>query len=131
MSNRSEFATQWFVKGHHIRHHISDDYLLLDALYVLLPPYDGPGVALYRGESFSRWAERAYGSAWSSKEDVARMFAKCLNAMPPGGGVLLFTDAPADAIITGPSEHSVWLQEYEYVVDRRKLRQVAKLACFP
>jgi hypothetical protein len=130
-SSCSELVTRWFTKGHHIRHHVGDDNLLLDALYLLLPCYEGPGLTLYRGESFSRWQHGAYGSAWSTKIDVARMFARGLNAMYPRGGVLLSTDAPANAIITGPSAHSVWLQEYEYVVDRRKLREVTLLACFP
>ena len=124
------FHTLWTVRGHRIREQLADDALLFDVLRVLLPTYDGPDLMLYRGESLARHATRAYGAAWTNREDIALMFARGLNAWSDGGGVLLSTFAPASAIIAGPSSHSVYLGEYEYVVDREKLAEVSILERF-
>ena len=74
------FHTLWTVKGHRIREQVLDDGLLRDALRILLPAYDRPGLTLYRGESVDRWRAQAYGFAWTNDISVARMFARGLNA---------------------------------------------------
>ncbi len=125
------FHSDWTVRGHRIRQLVADDALLIDALHVLLPSYSGPGLMLYRGESTQRWRQRRIGSAWTSRIDIARMFGSGLNAINPGGGVLLVTEAPAEAIIVGPSDHSIYLDEHEYVVDRRLLNKISLLTRFP
>lgn len=125
-----EFHKLWTVRGHHIRAQVADDFLMLDVLHVLLPTYTGPSLTLYRGESAARWSEGLLGIAWSSREETARMFGGGLNALYPGGGVLLSTDAPAEAIIASPSRHSIYLDEHEYVVDRRRLGAVRELDRF-
>jgi hypothetical protein len=128
---RSAFLTEWLTRGHRIREQVADDELLLDTLHLLLPAYDGSDLILYRGESTARWERRACGSAWTTDKEVACMFGSGLNAMHPGGGVLLSTDAPARAIIAGPDQHSLYLGEHEYVVDRRMLGKITMLERFP
>jgi hypothetical protein len=125
------FHSMWTERGHRIRGHVRDDPLVLDALWVLLPPYTGEGRTLYRGESVARWLGQACGSAWTSREEIASIFAEGLNAVEPDGGVLLVAEAPAAAIIAGPSKHSVYLGEHEYVVDRRKLLKIISKTTFP
>ena len=127
----TRFHTLWNKMGHRIREQVLDDDLLRDALRILLPVYVGPGLKLYRGESVDRWKSETYGFAWTDKIDIARMFARGLNAMAGQGGVLLSADAPTEAIIAGPSKHSIYLGEYEYVVDWRQLREITSLECFP
>lgn len=125
------FHTLWTVKGHLIREQVLDDDLLRDALHILLPVYVGPDLTLYRGENVDRWKTQAYGFTWTKEINVARMFARGLNAAHGQGGVLLSTDAPIEAIIAGPSQHSIYLGEHEYVVDWCKLREITPLECFP
>lgn len=127
----AKFHIEWTVRGHRIRDLVGSDPVLFDALRVLLPGYQGAGLTLYRGESSARQKHRIYGTAWTSSKDVGCMFARGLNAAHAGGGVLLSTDAPAAAIIAGPSPHSVYLGEHEYTVDRRRLAKVVVLARFP
>jgi hypothetical protein len=125
------FHTLWTERGHRIREQLTDDSIVFDALRVLLPSYDGPGLLLYRGESWERHEKQAYGTAWSGRRDIAAMFASGLNAPKEGGGVLLSTVATASAIIAGPGRHSKFLGEEEYVVDRRQLGEVIVLERFP
>ena len=125
------FHTLWTERGHRIREQVLDDDLLRDALRILLPAYVGPGLKLYRGENVDRWKTQTYGFAWTDKIDTARMFARALNAMAGQGGVLLSADAPTEAIIAEPNEHSIHLDEYEYVVDWHQLREITALERFP
>ncbi len=125
------FHTLWTERGHRIREQVLDDDLLRDALRILLPVYVGTDLTLYRGENIDRWRTQAYGFAWTEEIDIARMFARGLNAWDGQGGVLLSTDAPTEAIIAGPSKHSIYLGEHEYVVDWRQLREITSLERFP
>ena len=127
----AEFHSLLIEKGHRIREQILDDGLLLDALRILLPAYVGPSITLYRGENTGRWKDGACGFAWTSNADIARMFARGLNGFHAEGGLLLSTDAPAHAIITGPNEHSRSIGEDEYIVDKRKLVKITIVECFP
>ncbi len=125
------FHTLWTEMGHRIREQVLDDNLLCDALRIMLPVYIGPGLKLYRGESVDRWKKQYYGFAWTEEIDIARMFARGLKGDYGPGGVLLSTDAPTEAIIAGPSKHSIYLGEHEYVVDWRQLREITPLERFP
>jgi hypothetical protein len=125
------FHTHWIERGHRIREQVADDETLLDALKILLPAYNGPSRTLYRGENAERWRSGLVGFAWTTQDRVARMFAEGLNALHGDGGLLLSTDAPANAIIAGPNEHSVYLDEHEYVVDRRLLGEITVLSRYP
>jgi len=101
----AEFHTLWVEKGHRIREQVLDDGLMVGALRMLLPAYEGSGLKLFRGENAGRWKEQLCGFAWTPNEDTARMFARGLNSIYVGG-VLLSTEAPAEAIIAGPNKHS-------------------------
>jgi hypothetical protein len=130
--DRAAFHAIWTVRGHRIRREIGDDFLLLDALWRVLPAYAGESVHLYRGEAWSDFSIRRHGMSWSIDIDIARMFARGRNALAPGGGVLIESMVPADAIISGPpGGQGVAAEEFEYVVDRRKLTEMRELAKFP
>lgn len=125
------FHTQWHVSHHFIRKLLDDDGLLLDVAKAWLPPYKGPALALFRGESVDRFERGSIGSAWSDQEKTATMFARGLNAVGKGG-VLLRAHPPAHAIVAGPSEHSAnWLRENEFTVDPRLLDRIEQVRVFP
>ena len=96
----------------------------MDMLWTCLPRYKGPDLLLYRGENIDRLERGRIGTAWSDKEQTAQMFASGWNAMGKGG-VIMETIAPADAIIAGPSAHSIYLGEHEFTVDWRRLCTVS------
>lgn len=123
------FHEQWHVSHFNIRELVDDDDLVMDALWKWLPGYDGPAMLLYRGENIDRLDAGRIGTAWSDKEETAEMFARGWNAVGRGG-VLLRTMAPAEAIIAGPSTHSLYLGEAEFTVDIRKLEEIETVARF-
>lgn len=124
------FHTQWHVSHHFIRELVEDDALLMDMLWVWLPRYEGPSMLLYRGENIDRMEMGKIGTAWSDKEETARMFASGWNA-EGRGGVILRTHAPSEAIIAGPSAHSAnWLGESEFTLDWRRLGEIERVRHF-
>lgn len=123
------FHTQWHVSHHYIRDLVDDDKLLMDMLWTWLPRYKGPDLQLYRGENIDRLECGRIGTAWSDKEQTAQMFASGWNAMGKGG-VIIETIAPADAIIAGPSAHSIHLGEHEFTVDWRRLSTISRKRYF-
>jgi len=125
------FLSIWTECGHHIRREVAHDVVLLDALRRLLPAYDGPKVRLYRGEPWKDFSVQHHGICWSSDRQAATIYARGLNAMPGGGGVLIETIAPTDAIISQAATTGVCGWEFEYVVDRRRLEEIHVLAKFP
>jgi hypothetical protein len=128
---RVAFHLQWTVRGFRIRESVDDDVLLAAALRRLLPPYEGPGLTLYRGEQATRVSRGEVGFGWTQDRAVAEMFAAGLCTTYPGGGVLLETAAPADAIIAAPSAHSSYLGEREFVVDPQRVGPIVALGHFP
>lgn len=96
----------------------------------MLPPYHGGAVELFRGENRERWQEGRVGLAWSTKAEVAHMFAAGLNAIH-SGGVLLKAVAPPAAIICGPVGHSNWLGEGQFTLDPSLLSEVSVVEHFP
>ena len=72
---RKFFVELWIHYGEHIRQEVNDDLLLGIALKVLLPPYEGPAMRLYRGEGAYNRKYRKYGMSWSSDVAVAEKFA--------------------------------------------------------
>lgn len=123
-ADSKSFYTKWTESGHKLRELVADDHLLIDMLRIWLPPYIGADQTLYRGESIERWETGNTGACWTTQYEVAKMFASGLNNVGKGG-VLLSTSAPAASIVAGPSDHSVYLQEYEYVVDMRCINQIS------
>src|SRR5262245_54092247 len=56
---RGAFLNLWVKWGDHVRQEVGDDFALIDALRLLLPPYRGrQPVTLYRGESAHSWRYR-------------------------------------------------------------------------
>ena len=125
------FHTQWHVCHHFLRELVDDDDLLFDLTRVWLPKYGGLDLVLYRGENTDRFLAGKLGSAWSTKQETAEVFARGLNAVGQGG-TLLRAMVPASLIIAGPSTHSLnVLCESEFTVDTRQLTGVVTVATFP
>jgi hypothetical protein len=121
------FAENWGHMADKWRSSINDDRLLLDTLRLLLPPYTGPAIVVYRGDASARERDGTYGFCWSGDKEVARQHAKfdfwrgC-----EGGSVLVEAYAPAEAVIHLLGDRT----EEEYVIDRRRLRDIRVLERF-
>ncbi len=124
-ATRAFFLRVQVESGDHIRQETLDDLALTDGLRVLLPPYTGPAMTLYRGEGAHNRSRRTYGLSWSASRDVADECAQGWVQASDGGSVLLQADVPSAAIICAPAVSSKDLyDEAEYLVDRRLLRAV-------
>lgn len=110
---RKDIHTFWTECGHRIRQKLNDDSKLERLLRKVLPQYTGGNITLYRGENRKRYDDKAIGFCWTSLIEVAEMFAQGLNSHAFGGLVLQYTFS-ADQVISGPSDHSLYLQENEY-----------------
>jgi hypothetical protein len=128
---RAAFHLQWTVRGHRIREAKRDDRGLAVVLRRVLPPYQGQGLTIFRGEQAVRATRGQVGFNWSADRKVAEMFASGLCATYPGGGVLLRAYAPVDAFISGAGDHSAYLGENELVVDPGQLEGITELARYP
>lgn len=129
--DKTKIHTLWTVNGGHLRRNIEDDGLVLAVLILALPGYEGDGLTLYRGECRFLYDENKTGFCWSPDVSVASGFAKGLNALELGGGVLLRAYAPASAILAGPNDHSVkQMQEFEYTCNPRLLQDIEIMECF-
>jgi hypothetical protein len=120
---RSAFLSIW-IQTKMLPLTVRDHRALCTAARVLLPPYSGPPLRLFRGASANERRRRTYGISWTSDLEIADNFAqerRCWN----GGSVLLETVAPREAIICAISEASGNLyDEREFAVDRRDLHAV-------
>lgn len=103
----------WTEHGFHVADGLNGDPILATVLKSLLPPYTGPGLVLFRGEAVERYQRRAYGMSWTPDLRVAQMFAHRRDPR----GVVLKLCASSEMIFCEPSAHSVYLQEYEYLID--------------
>lgn len=103
----------WTTYGPHIADSMQGDPLLLIAMKRLLPRYTGAGLVLYRGEDAERYRRRAFGMSWTPRIDTAQMFARRRDP----AGVVLRLDASPAMILCGPTDHSRWLTEHEYLID--------------
>lgn len=101
------------------------------ALRVLLPPYRGLAVTLFRGDGARNCRRRTYGLSWTSERAVAEDFAKRDWRTTEGGSVVLQTLASPDAILCAPYLHDDRYGENEYLIDRRRLSCVTVLQRFP
>jgi hypothetical protein len=120
---RSHFHTTWTECGHRIREQLDDDQVLAAALRMMLPRYEGSMLEVYRGENIDRWEAGRVGFCWTTNVEVARGFGRGLNAVKLGG-VLLRCVVGREAVITGPSAHSIYLGEHEVTVDPSRLDDV-------
>lgn len=95
----------WLRHGDHIRGLTNGANVLAAGLRVLLPPYTGPALKIYRGDSWFNRRRRTYGPSWTTSIEVARHFASnTLHRTCVGGSVLLETMAPAEAIVCAPAQ---------------------------
>ncbi len=116
--------------------------VLADALRVLLPGrYGGPPLQLYRGTGWQERRRHLNGFSWTQDREVARRFAEhwAGSGQSPdqearakelarqwGGGVILGTTAPPEAILL-MRDNEEYFDEREVVVDPFKLRFVTVL----
>lgn len=125
------FLLFWLRNGDHIRQEVGNDLILMDALRVLMPSYNGTATTLYRAETAPNRKRRTYGISWSADPLVGRSLAQSiLRQSAPGGSLVLKTLASPDAIIcaVGPGEDRYG--EQEYLVDRRRLHAVKVIERF-
>lgn len=125
---RRDFRDFWVREGGYLRDAVRDDLTLIDALRVLLPAYKGGPLRLYRGESADSRRRRQYGLSWTRRVSTAEAFAS--EEWRIGGGVLLETDAPSEAVICS-IKNSNAASEDEVLIDRRKLGLVRVLRRVP
>jgi len=129
--DKSATHTLWTVNGGHLRNKIRDDALILRVLKKTMPGYQGNGLTLYRGECKFLYEQQKIGFCWSPDIEVAKCFARGLNALE-SGGVLLKTHVPAEAILAGPNDHSaLQMREFEYTCDPTNLQEIEVLQWFP
>lgn len=127
---KSEFHLFWIEKGYFIRKKINNDKKLLDLLRAFLPPYEGEGMFLFRGENIDRFNDLKVGFCWTQNQKKAEQFASGLNACGKGG-VLLRAWIPAASILAGIHPHSVYLGEYEITVDSTGIEQIDIIKQYP
>ena len=130
-TTREWFLQRFLDDGERLRQDIDDDLLYLDALRLLLPPYSGPPVQVYRGETMDNHQQRTYGYSWSATREIALGFAErgyC--RLATGGSVLLSARASSDAILCAPALLDDRQGEQEYIVDRRHLKAISVDARF-
>ena len=93
---------------------------LITVARLMLPPYDGPGVHLFRGCAWVERQRRAYGVSWTDDCNAAEKFAQgSRKSLWPGGGAVLETFASPTAIISQIEYHrglAKYRWENEFVV---------------
>jgi hypothetical protein len=103
----------WISYGFHVSASLQGDRVLTAVLKALLPPYSGAGINLYRGEAADRYQKRILGMSWTTDIQVARNFAR---SREPAGIVLKLEASPKMGL-SGPTAHSEYLGESEYLLD--------------
>ena len=124
-SFRENFHARIVESGFHFRESVQDQTMVIRAFRDLLPPYSGPSQKLYRGEIASKHERRDYGFSWTPLLRVAqRLFVERRQILNGEPGILLETIAPPEAIIAAPHPHSIYIGEYEYIVDPAALQEI-------
>ena len=126
---RHWFSLFWFSMP--VAAYVVDEDILRSALRVLLPPYCGPAVQLYRGTSAME--RRPYGLSWSTDAACALQHAENHTKTTGETSVVLETMALPEAIISAVSEIAgarPGVREREYIVDGDRLDGVACISSF-
>lgn len=123
---QSAFLVVW-IKYKMLPLKVGDHRALCTALRLLLPPYRGPAVRLYRGASAGERRRRIYGVSWTIDKEVADRFAQDYRTWDDGS-VLLETIAPPQAVLCSVDEAGGYYEESEYILDRRHLSGVKVVA---
>ena len=107
---------------------VRDDATLSVALRVLLPPYDGPAVTLFRGTTVGEWETRAFGFSWTTALGTAIRFAD-EHERRGAPGCVLHTLASPDAVICASSAMigASVEGENEFVIDPFRLGAVSRI----
>ena len=127
---QSAFLNVW-IESRMLPLRVVDHRALCVSARVLLPPYRGPALRLFRGASAKERRSHIYGLSWSADRAAGERFAIGFQDWD-GGGVLLETIAPPEAIICAVSEAAGgYYDEKEYVVDRRHLKAVKLVGRYP
>lgn len=118
----------WVTYGlYHIPNSLKGDLVyFVDALKMLVPPYSGPSLKLYRGELEARHQNRIYGIAWTSRLEAAVVFAR-RREPDEGTGVVLEIDATPSMIVVRCEDSHLWNHEQEYIIDPRHIQEVRSL----
>ena len=126
------FLETWERVGYALRKHVGDDNLFFAALRVLMPPYEGPPMTLYRGQlrdyrpepSWTRSHHIAYKFALFGTDNVdpIKLIAQKKPVAGRSNAVILQGTAHRE-IISAPCLFG--FAEGEYVVDPRCMAFVA------
>lgn len=142
------FFRLW-VEHKSIRLSVGDDLMLISALRLLCPPYEGKAARLFRGALADERRRRLYGLSWTTSIDIAERFAERTPDLYER--IVIETHAPAEAIIAKvdypepltPAEvqkinrdhPGVIINQYhkesEYLLDRRRLMSVKVVRRYP
>ena len=118
----------WISYGFGIARSMNDNHLIIaEVLKHLLPPYKGPGLTLYRGQSKAHYDEHWYGFSWTPKLESARNYS-AWHRKDGCHGVVLRIDATPEMIVAAPNEHSSGIGDYEYVLDPKLLKGISVVA---
>lgn len=128
-----EFLEIYSEHGIGVHRQLLSDADAVGALRLLVPPYKGPSMQLYRGDAAWTYRNRKYGLNWTPERSVALSHAYTWQ-LHPGGGILLQADAPSQAIISASflleDAPALAKAEAQYIVDRRRLRNVRVIQKF-
>jgi hypothetical protein len=120
---KGAFEAAW-VMSKPIASLIRDRRLLAKMLKLLLPGYPGPALKIFRGTRYRERRSRAYSFSWTTDVTVATAFAQQWIGMP-GGGVVLETMAPPEAILLVRGDTKDSFVEFEVIVDPFALQSIS------
>jgi hypothetical protein len=127
---QAAFLPVWIDTGcESLRKYLPNVPITIAALRVLLPPYKGNDVGLFRGASWREWEEKTFGMSWTDERKVGRIHAR-KPALFGLDGALFETLVPARAIISRVAPGVDRLEEREFIVDPRYLGDVHLLEMF-
>jgi len=97
---------------------------LIKGLRALFPPYDGPAIKVYRGETLAKATKGKCGISWTTDPEVAEEFAKDSRQVAEGGSCVIETWAFPEAIIGSTALVGDFYNEREILIDRRRLGRI-------
>jgi hypothetical protein len=119
-------ASWWQANGYDVGSAKSNDRALVRGLRVLLPPYIGPEVRVFRGQQFPKLPLRNIGMCWTNSVSTAERDANDFCQSSVGESVILEAIAKPSAVILAISGRHDGNQygEAEYIVDPTLLENI-------